>query len=83
VLTEIEHPLRQRKLVVWQTSCDGKQHGEPPTHGLGRIQKAFEIEVDHLMTRATPTTDEAPAFGHHPQQISTGRIAELPVRIGS
>ena len=83
MLAEGEHTLRQGEPVVRQASSDWEEHREAAAHRLGRVEEALQIEVDNLMASAAPAADQPPAFGHHPQQITAGRIAELPVGIGS
>jgi hypothetical protein len=50
---------------------------------LGWVEEALEIEVNNLVASATPAADQPSALWNDPQQITAGRIAELPVRIGS
>jgi hypothetical protein len=50
---------------------------------LGWVEEALEIEVNKLAVSATPAADQPAALGHNPQQITAGRITELPVGIGS
>jgi hypothetical protein len=49
---------------------------------LAGIEKARFIEVHQLVAATTPAADQAAPFGHHPQQITASRIAELPMGIG-
>jgi hypothetical protein len=50
---------------------------------LGWVEEALEIEINNLVASATPATDQPPALGHDPQQITAGWITELPVGIRS
>ena len=60
-----------------------RQDRETTPHRLGWVVEALEIEINNLVASATPATDQPPALGHDPQQITAGRITELPVGIGS
>ena len=60
-----------------------RQDRETTPHRLGWVVEALEIEINNLVASATPATDQPSALGHDPQQITAGRITELPVGIGS
>ena len=82
MLAQVEIALGQGQAVIGQATGDRKQHREATPHRLTGIEKARFIEIHQLVAATTPTADQATPFGHHPQQITAGRIAELPMGIG-
>ena len=82
VLSKLEDPLGQRKLVVRQPSSHGEQDREAAAYRLIGVKEALEIQIHNLMAIATPAADQPSPFRYDPQHISTNWVAELPVGIG-
>ena len=72
-----------REPILREIAADRKQHRDPSPDALGRVGIAFLVEIQHLPTAATPSTDEASPLRDDPQPISTAGMNKFPMGIGS
>ena len=70
--------LRQPVLVLRPRDESWDSTGR--TEGL--LREARRIEVEQLLTLAAPARDQAAPLRYQPQQVTAGRVLELPMAIG-
>ena len=71
----------QRQPVAGKVSADGEEHGNPTSDALLWIGVTRLVEIKNLSPVAEPFRDNAAAFRHHPQAITSLGMDVFPVGI--